>query len=504
MSVPLVISLPDGLNVSGVSAWAVRLANARASLGHPVALVVHPTPPGQRALPLRLHPAVMRFDTAAGLPRLAECGGDVRPYLPIYAEAVRRLGARGPVVLSPNLQGDAYAIAAALATAEADRVRVVSWLHSDNAYDVRVAAHFEPMLSAFVPVSRRLEAEARRIPPARADDITRIPYGVPVLHQPPRRREPDAALRLLYAGRLEHRQKRILALVRMSDELHARGVSHRLTIMGDGPAAADLDLEARRRPDRIRRLPPGPMDEVDDQFDRHDLVVLASRFEGLSVAMLEAMGRGIPCVVTRVESGADEAIRDGIDGITEPAGDSDDDAGLALARGVVRASEIGVSRLGLAAWETARERYSTEMHARHVDRLLARCVESPARPWPTMRPCAYSAEGSGSVPADAQARLARVLGSLAGERIVIHGCGAHTRALGATLARSPATILAITDDDRAAWGSRLWGWEVIAPQRAGELGARHVILSSFLHEAAIFARRDAYERQGLSVHRLYA
>ena len=38
----LVIALPHGLNVSGVTMWAVRLSNALAERGRVAALILHP------------------------------------------------------------------------------------------------------------------------------------------------------------------------------------------------------------------------------------------------------------------------------------------------------------------------------------------------------------------------------------------------------------------------------------------------------------------------------
>jgi hypothetical protein len=97
-----------------------------------------------------------------------------------------------------------------------------------------------------------------------------------------------------------------------------------------------------------------------------------------------------------------------------------------------------------------------------------------------------------------------LLSSLAGRRVLIHGAGRHTLELGHVLAAAPVEIAGVIDDDRQKHGGRLWGWRVIAPDTAGATGATDLVISSWMHQEAIWARRAVYERQGIAVHRLYS
>ena len=110
---------------------------------------------------------------------------------------------------------------------------------------------------------------------------------------------------------------------------------------------------------------------------------------------------------------------------------------------------------------------------------------------------------SGSVPADGAARLASVLERLGGRRIVVHGTGQHTKQLAHVLAGSPARIVALADDDRQEHGTTVLSWPVVAPRDAGATGATDVVISSWINQGVIWNRRAVYERQGLTVHRLY-
>jgi glycosyltransferase involved in cell wall biosynthesis len=510
MACPLLIGLPQGLNVSGVTVWAARLAGAMAAAGRPAALLLHREPPGHERLELDLHPGVERIDLS-DLPALETAGGDLDAFVARYREAVSRLADRhgSPVVLSPNLHGDCYGIAAALCLADPEPIRVVGWLHSDIDYNYRLMQRYEPALARIVAVSDHIEAELRRRLPHRAGDIAGIPYGVPLAPAVPRREPPSGRpVRLVYTGRIDHHQKRIMALVDLARELQRRGVAHELVVVGDGPAAAELD-QALRTAHTARRLPPTGPDGIARILDGSDALVLASRYEGLSISMLEAMARGCVPIVTRVESGVGQAIEDGRNGMLADASPGDDEATVAgaLADAVERFLDRDTASLSESAWQTARLRFSLELHAEVVVAMLDGMAGEPPRSWPADQPCAFTATdasgASGSVPADGATRLASVLEKLGGRRIVVHGTGQHTRQLAHVLARSPARIVALADDDRQEHGSTLMEWPVVAPRDAGATGATDVVISSWINQGVIWSRRRVYERQGLTVHRLY-
>ncbi len=496
---PLLIALPDGLNASGVTTWAVRLASALSASGRSSGLILHPEPPGQRPIDAALHPAVRVFDLRR-LPRLDAGGGAA--FAPAYLAAARSLGARPghPAVLSPNLVGECYAVAAELTRTDADAIRTIAVHHADLAYNDAVCAHFEPIVHAFVGVSERIADRLRRRLPARAADVYRVPHGVEAAGiAAPRAPLDGRPIRLLYAGRIEHEQKRVRALVAMSDALTARGVAHELAMVGDGPACPEIDAACATRP-CVRRLPPRSPAGIAALLDAADLFVLASRYEGLSVSVLEAMARGCTPVITRTASGAGEQIADGVTGFLIDTDDDTDDTaiGQAMADGVQRAIRVGPHHAGAAAAKRAREAFSVDRMAAAYAGIIDTCAVAPARRWPDDRPVAFT-----TVPADAAERMRAVLDRLAGRRIVVHGVGRHTTELAEVLAESPACVVAFTDDDPARQGGAIRGVPVVAPTDAALSGATDVLISTFLHENAVWERRAVYERQGLRVHRVY-
>jgi glycosyltransferase involved in cell wall biosynthesis len=496
-----------------VTTFAVRLANGLADGGRWVAVVLHAEPRGQRALDIAWHPRVEVVRAEAGFETTP---GDLSPVIPLYRDLVRRLAAESgsPVVFAPQMLGDCFGVAAALCLTEPHTVRVLGWQHSDIEYDARVLARYEPIITRFVGVSDRVCATLRERIPARAGDVVNIACGVEVPAEAPARRAGAGPLRLVYTGRLEHEQKRVLALVHLSEELDRRGVRHTLTVVGDGPAGAEFDRLAAGRP-AIRRAGVLSPRAVAMVLADGDALVLPSRYEGLSVSMLEAMAAGCVPILARTRSGAAQAVEAGYSGeIAEVDYEADErQTGLALAAAIERFLSRDRAAMAQAAWNTVNEKFSIGRHVEAVGRWIDLAAKEPPRSWPADLPCAFTSSasaagdhetGSGSVPPDGAARLRALLETLGGRAIIIHGAGQHTLQLASILAASPARIVAVADDDRARHGGQLWGWPVIDPREASGRGADDVVISSWMHEDAIWARRGVYERQGLRVHRVYA
>lgn len=507
---PFLVALPQGFSAGGVVTWGVRLADGLARQGRPAAVLALAEPTDQAPLTVGLEPSVTLYDLRAS--HVADArAGRLAPFLPTVRDAVFDLADRfgPPVVVSPNLLGDCYGLFAAIAQVAPELIRIIGVQHADIEYDARVLARYEPVVARFVGVSVRLADELRRRIPARACDIESIPHGVVVPPAPARRDPPRGRpVRLVYTGRIEHKQKRIGALLALSDELTARRIDHELTLIGDGPALAEARSFAATRP-RIRLPGPLPPAQVAGALDRADAFVLASRYEGLSVSMIEAQSRGCWPIVTAVASGAAEAVEPGASGdLVEVPPDADDGAvARALANAVERFNAADQRCLSEGAWRCARERFSVEEHVARWARTIDAAGASPARRWPLDLPCAFTGSGgggaSGAVPPGAAEALRAALARLAGRRVVVHGAGRHTIELAPEFAGSPAEIVLVTDDDPARWGRTLLGWRIARPEQAGAAGATDVLLSSWMHSEEMWRRRAVFERQGLTVHRLY-
>ena len=126
---------------------------------------------------------------------------------------------------------------------------------------------------------------------------------------------------ILYLGGFDNPVKGGAVLLEALPELLQRCPRVRVLLAGPGQGPDGL-------PEQVRWG--GWLDETakDEAFRRADLFAMPSLSEGLPVALLEAMARGLPIVVSSV-GGVPEIVSDGVDAVLVEAGDP-----AALAKGL--------------------------------------------------------------------------------------------------------------------------------------------------------------------------
>lgn len=112
----------------------------------------------------------------------------------------------------------------------------------------------------------------------------------------------------------------------------------------------------------------GDRDDIADLLGAADLFVLPSRFEGLPLAVLEAMSAGLAVVATFV-GGTNEAVLDGITGRLVPPGDA-----VALARAVCEL--VGDRRRAAAMGAAGAKRFGEDFTAARMASDTARLYDS--------------------------------------------------------------------------------------------------------------------------------
>jgi len=253
--------------------------------------------------------------------------------------AVRPILADGAVVSRPTL-GE----------------RVFAWLRAPLLAALgRLTAR---LADAVVAPSQATAAELRR--DYGVEKVEVIANGVPPAPAPlPHRRELPPVI--LYSGRLRTRKAVAVLLAAMARVL-AAFPNCRLVIVGDGEQGARVAAAVRERglAHRVELAGALPRPAAMARLAAADVFCLPSIYEGLPLAILEAMAAGLPVVATAV-SGNPEAVEDGVTGLLVPP-----ESATALADALIKLLADPERRraMGEAARARVAERFS-------IDRIAA-------------------------------------------------------------------------------------------------------------------------------------
>lgn len=129
-------------------------------------------------------------------------------------------------------------------------------------------------------------------------DVERIDQAL--LHLPDRSKEDLKTLCIMNIGRLIHQKNQRFLL----DVLEALNEDWMLEVYGDGPLLDKLQQEAAKKGLSSNVLFKGivPRDQVFQAIANSDIFVSPSLWEGLPVALMEAMCVGVPCIVSDIPS----------------------------------------------------------------------------------------------------------------------------------------------------------------------------------------------------------
>ena len=117
------------------------------------------------------------------------------------------------------------------------------------------------------------------------------------------------------------KQKRLDNFVRVASGIASRHQKLSFILIGDGPEKAAVESQASGESTLQGRIYfEGLQHNVKPYFDLTDIYLMTSDFEGLPIALLEAMSMSCAPVATRV-GGIPEVIEDGSSGLLSPADD---------------------------------------------------------------------------------------------------------------------------------------------------------------------------------------
>lgn len=226
-------------------------------------------------------------------------------------------------------------LANSVAPALTENVGIVSWVQADDNDYYEQVYRLGRYCNATICVSEVLRDRVRELNPVIGERAHVIHNSSVRSEDVARRRSRQAdKLRLVYTGRLVQYQKRILDFVDLAQALDRAEVPYEITLVGtfsahDGTeaeferlAAAHLEDGRIKLPGRMRR------DEIMKTLTSQDFFVLLSDFEGLPLALVEAMARGCVPITAASPSGIPEIVASGENGYIVEGRDYDEWAAL--------------------------------------------------------------------------------------------------------------------------------------------------------------------------------
>lgn len=285
-------------DISGVTTWVATMASRLQADGFEVVvflLLTDAQRPGEATCLAELRETGVRVISALQQKNLR---GDVK-------QVVHFLQDCRPDAFLPQCRTAHYA-AAALAGQQG-----LPWLlaiHSDDPDYWSVARWLPPRQwgGRTVAVSGRIRQRVLEM--GFDPDPLEIPYGVVIPEIPASFGQ--APFRVAYCGRLWEHQKRASLVIQTLIRACQRDASIEAVVIGDGYArqACENKVEYHGLAGRIHFTGPLSPSEVPHQLARCQAILLMSDFEGLPVALLEAMALGLVPVVREIPSGIPELV----------------------------------------------------------------------------------------------------------------------------------------------------------------------------------------------------
>ena len=288
-----------GLNWGGVESWSCMVANQLLELGAETRMICGPNNKFDECTKNCLH-----FSNVDELETIKEMTVKIAGFLPCIFIT------HGSIAL--------YA-AQIVKSFFPDQIKLVAVAHGDEINTYEKLQFWSDRLDKIICISHKIWAEFQDRYSVTKDILLCRPNPIHIPSQAGRRVHHDGVLRIGFAARLRKEQKRVHLLPEIIEACLRKNRNVEFYIAGEGEClellltyVSDHHLE-----DKVHILGFIPPTEMADFWARQDIYLNISDFEGMSLAMLEAMACGAVPVVTDV-SGVSDLIENGKNGFVVP------------------------------------------------------------------------------------------------------------------------------------------------------------------------------------------
>lgn len=249
---------------------------------------------------------------------------NLQQWLTTHLQLIHVLYSKMPFVLFNNRSREVLYAAEILKCLYPDQVKIITVLHCDLDRCFKEHAAWDSYIDKYLCISSMIQRNfcmQQRIGADRTVVRTNIIASDPIEREYTKKEE---AIRIAFACRLAKEQKRADLLPEIIERLEQSQLNYQVEIAGDGECAEYLQEYVKKNhlEMKVKYLGFIPKQQMGEYWKRQDIYLNLSEYEGLSLAMLEAMSYGAIPVVTKV-SGVDDIIENGVNGFTYEMNDLD-------------------------------------------------------------------------------------------------------------------------------------------------------------------------------------
>lgn len=210
---------------------------------------------------------------------------------------------------------DSFFAAVAMKNLEPQNIKIISVVHNDFEDLYSLCVQFEPVIDGFICVSSKIRETLVEKFKVHASKVFFIPQPIQYDKCFVEIRQNNGPLKIGIASRITQKQKRSDLIIPFIQELEKSKIDYILEIAGDGELLDSIRsfVDQYSIPDKVRVLGYIDKEEMTSFWEKQDIFVNFSDFEGTSLSMLEAMSYGCVPLVTDV-SGVSDFIIDGVNG----------------------------------------------------------------------------------------------------------------------------------------------------------------------------------------------